>query len=66
MLELLAVVDQREITSLLLDVNDDINNHMLRYERYNNNTEKQNMDSEVAGISTDDVVLLVPVAGALV
>ena len=58
------MVDQREITSLLLDVNDDINNHMLRYERYNNNTEKQSM--EVAGISTDDVVLLVPVAGALV
>ena len=33
LLELLASVDQREITALLLDINDDINNQMLRYER---------------------------------
>ena len=51
--ELLGVLDNRELTSMLLDINDNINNQLLRYQRYNNN--KNNPASAVA--STDDVLL---------
>jgi len=36
-LELIGVVENRELTSILLDVNDNMNNQLLRFERYNNN-----------------------------
>ena len=36
-LDLIGVVENRELTSILLDVNDNMNNQMLRFERYNNN-----------------------------
>jgi len=49
--ELLGVLDNRELTSMLLDINDNINNQLLRYQRYNKNIPA----SAVA--STDDVLL---------
>merc|ERR1711974_103947 len=61
--ELLAAIDQREVTSLLLDMNDDINNQLLRYERYKNNRRRVSQCSrgaeggEEAALSTNDVVL---------
>ena len=52
--ELLGLVENRDLTSQLLDVNDNINNHLLRYERYNKNTPGP-AASQVT--STDDVLL---------
>ena len=37
--ELIGVVENRELTSILLGVNDKMNNQLLRFERYNNNME---------------------------
>lgn len=36
-MELLEIVENRELTQRLLDVNDTMNNHFLRFERYKNN-----------------------------
>ena len=59
--ELLGVVENRELTSHLLDVNDNINNQLLRYERYNKNipTAREACSSSQV-TSTDDVLLEVP------
>ena len=59
--ELLGVVENRELTSHLLDVNDNINNQLLRYERYNKNipTAREAFSSSQV-TSTDDVLLEVP------
>lgn len=48
--ELVGVVDNRELTTILLEVNDNLNNQMLRYERYK--TSEQNNPT-----STDEVLL---------
>ena len=48
--ELLGVVEDRELTSMLLEVNDSFNNQMLRYERYKANVEN-------IPTSTDEVLL---------
>ena len=48
--ELVGVVENRELTSMLLEVNDSFNNQMLRYERY-----KANVQSNPT--STDEVLL---------
>ena len=58
--ELLGVVENRELTSHLLDVNDNINNQLLRYERYNKNIPASVRDacsSSSQVTSTDDVLL---------
>jgi len=58
MLELIGVVENRELTSILLDVNDNMNNQMLRFERYNNNVNGKATAS--GGISTEEMLLEVP------
>merc|ERR1719206_984349 len=58
MLELIGVVENRELTSILLDVNDNMNNQMLRFERYNNNVNGKATAS--GGISTEEILLEVP------
>merc|ERR1712172_391529 len=60
--DLLAAIDQREVTSLLLDMNDDINNQLLRYERYKKNRRRVSQcrgaeEEEEAALSTNDVFL---------
>ena len=55
-MELIGVVENRELTSLLLDVNDNLNNQILRYERY-----KANVQSNPT--STDEVLLEMAVGG---
>ena len=52
--ELLGLVENRDLTSQLLDVNDNINNQLLRYERYNKNTPGP---AALNVTSTDDVLL---------
>ena len=52
-MELIGVVENRELTSLLLDVNDNLNNQILRYERYKANNPT----------STDEVLLEMAVGG---
>ena len=52
--ELLGLVENRDLTSQLLDVNDNINNQLLRYERYNKNTPAPAASNVT---STDDVLL---------
>ena len=47
--ELLSVVENRELTSLLLDINDNINNQLLRYERYTNNIPSSSQSAVAAG-----------------
>ena len=44
--ELVGVVENRELTSILLDVNDNLNNQMLRYERYKANVENNPTSTE--------------------
>ena len=55
-MELIGVVENRELTSLLLDVNDNLNNQILRYERY-----KANVHNNPT--STDEVLLEMAVGG---
>ena len=55
-MELIGVVENRELTSLLLDVNDNLNNQILRYERY-----KANVLNNPT--STDEVLLEMAVGG---
>ena len=52
--ELLGLVENRDLTSQLLDVNDNINNQLLRYERYNKNSPAPAASNVT---STDDVLL---------
>lgn len=52
--ELLGLVENRDLTSQLLDVNDNINNQLLRYERYNKNSSAPAVSNVT---STDDVLL---------
>ena len=61
--ELLGRVEHRQLTQLLLAVNDNINNQLLRYERYNNNVPPAAAGPAGAAAaasavtSTDDVLL---------
>eukprot|EP00092_Neocalanus_flemingeri_P017591 GFUD01019032.1.p1 GENE.GFUD01019032.1~~GFUD01019032.1.p1 ORF type:complete len:399 (+),score=125.56 GFUD01019032.1:45-1241(+) len=55
-LDLIGVVENRELTSILLDINDNMNNQLLRFERYNNNV----TGKAPTGLSTDDIMLEVP------
>ena len=55
--ELLGRVEHRQLTQLLLAVNDNINNQLLRYERYNNNIPPAAAAAASAVTSTDDVLL---------
>merc|ERR1712172_421653 len=67
--DLLAAIDQREVTSLLLDMNDDINNQLLRYERFKKNRRRVSQckgaegQEEEAALSTNDVLLELPADG---
>jgi len=54
--DLIGVVENRELTSILLDINDNMNNQLLRFERYNNNVNGK----APTGLSTDDIMLEVP------
>merc|ERR1711964_333348 len=54
--ELVGVVENREITSILLDVNDNLNNQMLRYERYKANVQNN-------PTSPDEVLLEIAAGG---
>ena len=56
-MELLGVVENRELTSILLDVNDNLNNQLLRYERYKGNVQQINPTS------TDEVLLEIATGG---
>ena len=53
-MELLGLVENRDLTSQLLDANDNINNQLLRYERYNKNSPAPAASNVT---STDDVLL---------
>ena len=55
--ELVGVVENRELTSILLDVNDNLNNQMLRYERYKANVKAKVQNNPT---STDEVLLEIP------
>ena len=50
-MELVSLVQDRQITAQLLDINDKINNEMLRYERYLSKCKKlgHSKDPEVGG-----------------
>ena len=58
-LDLIGVVENRELTSILLDVNDNMNNQMLRFERYNNNV-RGSSQAPMEGLSTEEILLEVP------
>jgi len=58
-LDLLGVVENRELTSILLDLNDNMNNQLLRFERYNNNYNEKRPKENVT-LSMDDILLEVP------
>jgi len=72
-LELIGLVQHRELTASLLDLNDQMNNQLLRFERYKNNTsaERGAVKSPVSSddaFSPDEVLTLampaVPAASA--
>ena len=53
---LIGEVENRELTEILLDVNDNLNNQMLRYERYKGNVQNN-------PTSTDEVLLELAAGG---
>merc|ERR1719237_1223912 len=68
-LELIGLVQHRELTASLLDLNDQMNNQLLRFERYKNNTsaERGAVKSPVSSddaFSPDEVLTLAMPAAA--
>ena len=55
-MDLIGEVENRELTEILLDVNDSLNNQMLRYERYKGNVQNN-------PTSTDEVLLEIAPGG---
>jgi len=61
-LELIGIVQHREITASLLDINDNMNNELLRFERYMNNCGEKSKVKDPEALSPDEVLLKVPQA----
>jgi len=59
-LELIGVVQHREITATLLDINDNMNNELLRFERYMNNCGEKSKVKDPEALSPDEILLQVP------
>ena len=60
MLELIGIVQHREITANLLDINDNMNNELLRFERYMNNCGEKSKVKDPEALSPDEILLQVP------
>jgi len=63
-LELIGIVQHREITASLLDINDNMNNELLRFERYMNNCGEKSKRKDPEALSPDEVLLKVPQAAS--
>jgi len=68
-LELIGLVQHRELTASLLDLNDQMNNQLLRFERYKNNTSAErgavkSPGSSDEAFSPDEVLTLAMPAAA--
>jgi len=61
-LELIGIVQHREITASLLDINDNMNNELLRFERYMNNCGEKSKVKDPEALSPDEILLQVPQA----
>jgi len=61
-LELIGIVQHREITATLLDINDNMNNEILRFERYMNNCGEKSKVKDPEALSPDEILLQVPQA----
>ena len=59
-LELIGIVQHREITASLLDINDNMNNELLRFERYMNNCGEKSKVKDPEALSPNEVLLKVP------
>ena len=59
-LELIGIVQHREITASLLDINDKMNNELLRFERYMNNCGEKSKVKDPEALSPDEILLQVP------
>jgi len=59
-LELISIVQHREITAILLDINDNMNNELLRFERYMNNCGEKSKEKDPEALSPDEILLQVP------
>merc|ERR1719187_343235 len=57
-LELVGIVQHRPLTALLLEVNDNMNNLFLRYERHQNNVDTSKTGPEAAGVVSPGAVHL--------
>eukprot|EP00090_Calanus_glacialis_P006459 TRINITY_DN15029_c0_g1_i1.p1 TRINITY_DN15029_c0_g1~~TRINITY_DN15029_c0_g1_i1.p1 ORF type:complete len:425 (+),score=129.60 TRINITY_DN15029_c0_g1_i1:53-1327(+) len=63
-LELIGIVQHREITASLLDINDNMNNELLRFERYMNNCGEKSKVKDPEALSPDEILLQVPQAAS--
>ena len=59
-MELVSVVQDRHITAQLLEINDKINNEMIRYERYLSKCKKLGHGKDPEAFSPDEVPLQLP------
>ena len=59
-LELIGIVQHREITATLLDINDNMNNEILRFERYMSNCGEKSKVKDPEALSPDEILLQVP------
>jgi len=60
--ELIEVVQHREITATLLDINDNMNNQLLRFERYMNNCGEKSKSKDMEVLKPNEVLMQVPEA----
>ena len=58
--ELIEVVQHREITATLLDINDNMNNQLLRFERYMNNCGEKSKSKDTEAFKPNEVLMQVP------
>ena len=58
--ELIEVVQHREITATLLDINDNMNNQLLRFERYMNNCGEKSKSKDMEVLKPNEVLMQVP------
>eukprot|EP00092_Neocalanus_flemingeri_P023902 GFUD01025928.1.p1 GENE.GFUD01025928.1~~GFUD01025928.1.p1 ORF type:complete len:441 (+),score=134.66 GFUD01025928.1:83-1405(+) len=61
-LELIGIVQHREITANLLDINDNMNNELLRFERYMNNCGEKSKVKDPEALTPDEILLQIPQA----
>jgi len=59
-LELIGIVKDGGLTAKLLETNDNMNNQLLRFERYKNNMKPQRQEKDPDAFSPDEVLLQLP------